>query len=376
MSHQWIRDAAGHLAATQHDRLVDADYAMMKTMGIGTVRDALRWPLIETNGTFTSPRSHRCWPQPRNTASRFWTYATTAGRRTSTRWRRSFRRASRDLLAPRPVTSRATPAACPFTRRSTEVSFLSWAAGEVGWFSPFAKQRGGELKRNLVRAVVAACDAIWTEDRRARIVHVDPVIHVMAPLTRPDLTAAAEQQRASQFEAWDMIAGIKDPQLGGHPRYLDVMGVNYYHSNQWEFPDQRLRWEDTPRDPRWVPFHKLLAELYDRYRRPLFVGETSHFGAPAALRGFVRSPRSYGMPTGWASHLRAYASFQSLIGTTGKTPITGTTVVCGIWCAVRTAAFSGCSTTIYAEEVRRSHALLARCGWEYSPDFVVDARRG
>ena len=79
-----------------------------------------------------------------------------------------------------------------------------------------------------------------------------------------------------------MLAGIRDRELGGHPRYLDVMGLNYYHSNQWEYPGARLRWEDTPRDARWMPFHRLIAEVYDHYHRPLFVGETSHFGAGRA----------------------------------------------------------------------------------------------
>jgi hypothetical protein len=57
------------------------------------------------------------------------------------------------------------------------------------------------------------------------------------------------------------------------------MGLNYYHSNQWEHPDVRLRWDEEPRDDRWVPLRELLAEVYERYRRPLFIGETSHFGA-------------------------------------------------------------------------------------------------
>jgi len=56
------------------------------------------------------------------------------------------------------------------------------------------------------------------------------------------------------------------------------MGLNYYHSNQWVYPDTRIRWEDVPRDPRWVPFHRLVAEIFDRYRHPIFIGETSHFG--------------------------------------------------------------------------------------------------
>jgi hypothetical protein len=45
----------------------------------------------------------------------------------------------------------------------------------------------------------------------------------------------------------------------------------------------RLRWEDDPRDERWVPLHQLLAEIYTRYGRPLFLGETSHFGTGRGL---------------------------------------------------------------------------------------------
>jgi hypothetical protein len=114
-------------------------------------------------------------------------------------------------------------------------------------------------------------------------VQVEPVIHVMAPRDRPDLVERAAAQRAGQFEAWDMIAGHMEPELGGQPKYLDIMGLNYYHSNQWEHPDLRLRWEDDPRDERWVPLHQLLAEIYNRYQRPLFIGETSHFGVGRGL---------------------------------------------------------------------------------------------
>jgi hypothetical protein len=88
----------------------------------------------------------------------------------------------------------------------------------------------------------------------------------------------SQERCGNKFEAWDMISGQIEPGLGGQPGYLDVMGLNYYHANQWEHPDLRLRWEDTPRDERWVPLHLLLAEVYNRYRRPLFIGETSHFG--------------------------------------------------------------------------------------------------
>ena len=130
-----------------------------------------------------------------------------------------------------------------------------------------------------MRAAIAGIEAIWEVDPSARIMHTEPLIHVLTPKGHTKLARAAADQRAAQFEAWDMIAGAMAPELGGNPRYLDVIGVNYYHANQWEYPDVRLRWEDTPRDPRWIPFSSLLAEVYYRYWRPVVVSETSHFGA-------------------------------------------------------------------------------------------------
>jgi polysaccharide biosynthesis protein PelF len=40
------------LAAIQHDRQVDADYALLRSVGIHTVRDGIRWPLIERRSFF------------------------------------------------------------------------------------------------------------------------------------------------------------------------------------------------------------------------------------------------------------------------------------------------------------------------------------
>jgi hypothetical protein len=171
----------------------------------------------------------------------------------------------------------------PFYTPINEISFLSWAAGHVGYIHPFGVDRGMELKRQLTRAAIAGIEAIWQITPLARIVQVEPLIHVVHPRGHPELAQQAAEQRASQFEAWDMITGQREPWLGGQPKYLDIMGLNYYHSNQWEYPDVRMRWEDDPRDERWVPLHQLLAEIYNRYRRPLFIGETSHFGAGSGL---------------------------------------------------------------------------------------------
>jgi hypothetical protein len=130
---------------------------------------------------------------------------------------------------------------------------------------------------------VAAIEAIWNVDPRARIVTVEPLIHVVPASDTPAVRAAAAARRNGQFEAWDMLSGAVAPELGGHPRYLDVMGVNFYHDNQWEHPGaRRLEWHVRPRDARWIPFHRLVREAYERYRRPIFVGETSHIGAGRA----------------------------------------------------------------------------------------------
>jgi len=143
------------------------------------------------------------------------------------------------------------------------------------------------VKRQLVRAAIAGIEAIWAVDSRARIAQIDPIMHVVTPRAHPELDKAAAGQNASQFEAWDMLCGLASPELGGDPRYLDIIGVNYYHANQWEYPgdqpENRLRWEDSPRDSRWVPFSQLLADFYARYRRPMFIAETGHFGVGRAL---------------------------------------------------------------------------------------------
>jgi beta-glucosidase/6-phospho-beta-glucosidase/beta-galactosidase len=355
------------IAATQHDVQVDEDYARLRSVGMRTVRDAVRWPLVERGGVFDfSSLAPMVVAAERHGMQVMWTllhYGVPDDvDMFSDEFPARFARFSSEVA--KFIQSHSSR--LPFYTPVNEISFFCWAAGEVGWFFPFARGRGGELKRQLVRAAIAACEAIWRVDRRARVVHVDPVIHVVPPVLHPEFTQAAALQRASQFESWDMLAGIAAPELGGHPRYLDVMGVNFYHRNQWEYPDVRLRWEDTPRDQRWQPLHRILAEVYDRYRRPLFIGETSHIGAGRAqwLREVAAEL--------WSAH-------------ESGVPIEG---VClfpiidrmdwhdenhwhnsGLWDLVRiNHRLERVLHEEYAEELRHSQALLARCGWGEAPE--------
>jgi hypothetical protein len=269
------------IATTQHDLQAAQDYGLLQSVGIRTARDGVRWHLIDRGGRYEFSSllpmvraarqadlqvvwnlCHYGWPEDVELlqpafVDRFARYCGAVAR----------------LL-------RDETDEVPFFAPVNEISFFCWAASR--FMFPYAEGSDFEIKCQLVRAAIAGMEAIWDVDPRARFVHGDPIINVVPPRGRPDLAAAAEKACASQFEAWDMLAGRLRPDLGGNPNYLDLVGANFYHSNQWEFPDQRLRWEDDPLDDRWVPLHKLLAGIYHSYGRPVVIAETSHFGAGRA----------------------------------------------------------------------------------------------
>jgi hypothetical protein len=141
---------------------------------------------------------------------------------------------------------------------------------------------GYAVKCRLVRATLAAMRAIRDIDPRARFMHVEPLVHVVAPREAPELASLAEQVRGYQWQTWDLLAGRLQPELGGTPDALDIVGVNHYHSGQWEVgTERRLAWH--LHDPRRMAFSTLLQEAWQRYRRPLVVAETSHVGSGRAL---------------------------------------------------------------------------------------------
>jgi hypothetical protein len=268
------------VCATQHDRQLEGDYARVRALGFGGVREGVRWHLVDQGRRLEFSSVRRMLAAARqHDLQILWTLCHYGWPDDVAPLAPAFvERFARFCAAMARVVSDHSDEV-PFYTPINEISFLAWAAGETGLIYPFWRGIGVELKRQLVRAAIAGMEAIWDVDPRARMIHVDPLIHVVTPRGRPELARAAADQRAAQFDAWDMLAGGLQPDLGGHPRYLDLVGANFYHANQWEHPDQRLRWEDLPRDPRWLPFRHLLAEVHTRYGRPVIVSETSHFGA-------------------------------------------------------------------------------------------------
>jgi beta-glucosidase/6-phospho-beta-glucosidase/beta-galactosidase len=290
--------------ATQHDAFVDSDYAMLREVGIQVVRESCRWHLIERYGQFDfSSLQPMLDAANRHGIQICWTLCHYGWPDDidlfSAKFIHRFVRFVEETAQYIADHSSAEPLYSPIN----EISFICWAICHSDLMYPYAiqgKGRDDELKRQLVRASIEAIEAVWAVDPRTRIIHVDPIIHIVAPPGRPDLEEAARAQRNSMFEAWDMLRGSRNPELGGDPKYLDIIGVNYYHSNQWEYlSNDRLFWH--LHDPRRIPLSSLLQEVYERYRVPLLIGETSHVGHGRAawireIGEEVRRARSAGVP--------------------------------------------------------------------------------
>lgn len=289
------------IASTGHDRYARSDYRLAKRHGFEAMRDGLRWHRIEVapgRYDFSSLRPmlqaareagvevawdllHYGWPDdmPDVFAPDFIPrYA-------------AFVRAAMTVIAGE-TDGRVT--VCPIN----ELSFFSWACGEKGHWSPPHVGRGLELKRHLVRAAVAGVAEIKRVAPQARILWAEPAIHVV-PQPHQD-PADAEAYRLSQFQALDMLSGAVEPDLGGYPEMLDIVGVNFYPHNQWFHGE-------GPTIPmggcNYRPFRQMLAEFHARYQRPLIVAET---GAECSGRAAwlhyvcdeVRAAAEVGVPVG------------------------------------------------------------------------------
>ncbi|HYH22461.1 MAG TPA: beta-glucosidase [Azospirillum sp.] len=260
------------IAATGHDRAVAADYRCLQGHGIRTARDGVRWHLIET-----SPGRYD-WSSflPMLRAARehgvqvIWDLCHYGWPDDVDIWRPTFvARFARFARAVAELVRDETDAV-PFYCPVNEIAYWAWAGGDMAMMNPCERGRGVELKHQLVRAAIAGIEAVRAVDPRARFVHVDPAIRVAAHPDRPDDQGEAAAYTRCQYQSWDMMAGELWPGLGGRPELLDIIGLNYYSDNQWFFGGGTI----PPGDPRYRPFREILADCWERYRRPILVAET------------------------------------------------------------------------------------------------------
>lgn len=264
------------VAATAHEELAAADYARLRSVGILVAREGAAWHRIQPRPGSFDPSSalgrlraakaagiqliwdlcHFGWPDDVDPFREDFPerLATFAG---------AFARLVRDE-------SDGVPWYVPVN----EPSFVAWAGGDVGYLNPFARARGDELKLQLVRAALAASAAVREVDPRARICHVDPAIHIVPAPDDPESEARVARHNEAQFEAWDRLGGRLEDDLGGSDAELDVIGVNFYDRNEWVDGGPVLR----PGQPGHRPLRDLLADIHQRYRRPIIVAETGTEG--------------------------------------------------------------------------------------------------
>jgi hypothetical protein len=76
------------------------------------------------------------------------------------------------------------------------------------------------------------------------------------------------------FEAWDMLSGRVMPDLGGTRRHLDIIGINYYWTNQWVLGRDECPLPDE--HPSRTPLRELIKRVYARYGGDLLITETAH----------------------------------------------------------------------------------------------------
>ncbi len=267
------------LQATGHARWTAQDYQQLAALGVGCARDGLRWHLIERQpgqydwSSFLPmlKTAQACGVQV------IWDLCHYGYPDDLDIWRPAFVERFARFAGAVARLMREEGIDTPFFSPINEISFWSWAGGEVGYFGPGAHHRGQELKHQLVRASIAAIDAIRAEAPRARLVQCDPLIHVLPSSQRPEDTDAAEGYRLAQFEAWDLLTGRAWPGLGGQEEYLDILGVNFYPYNQWVHGGGKV----LPGQPGFRPLLGMLSEVHARYRRPILLAET---GAEDTLR--------------------------------------------------------------------------------------------
>ena len=269
---EWI----DQVSATHHDQHADADYKLLHDVGIFAAREAIRWPLVDRGGKYDfSSVEPFLEASARYGIEVIWDLFHYGYPNDLDLFSEDFPKRFSDYCysAAQHICQRQ-PGPCYFTPVN-EPSFFSWAGGQVGRFAPHCVGKGIELKRALIRAAIKGIDAIHDAVPNARIVNVDPLCHVHAPEDRPDLQEDVDWfNEHAVFESWDMLCGKIMPDLGGSRKHLDIVGINYYWTNQWYLgrDEQPLR-DDHPKR---VSLRDLVKRVHARYGGDLLITETAH----------------------------------------------------------------------------------------------------
>lgn len=267
------------IAETQHDKQVHKDYELLRSLGIAVAREGIPWPLVDKGGTYDfscidpmleAMRQHQILPiwdlchygypddlDPFTDAfvERFAAYCKAAAAYVIPRLHGPY-----------------------FFTPVNEITFFSFCGGEWGWVAPYTttKEDRFRFRYQLCKAAIAGVKAIREVEPGARMVHMDPLVQVVAPRDRPDQQEAAHHETyVDTYVAWDILYGKMHPELGGSPEILDIVGANNYSFGQMEYREHGPHKALDPHDDRIKPLCDLMHLVWERYRRPMIIGETS-----------------------------------------------------------------------------------------------------
>lgn len=137
---------------------------------------------------------------------------------------------------------------------SNEPSLLVNFGGRSGRWRPFLRLKDpSPLRRQICRMIITASKAILAAKPDAQLI-------IPEPWHAPD-----EYTEDEQAAVLDTVMGLRDPELGGSPELVTVIGLNHY------------------RDSTLPPFHRLILNAKKRWPdKPLWFTETS--GPPSGWK--------------------------------------------------------------------------------------------
>jgi beta-glucosidase/6-phospho-beta-glucosidase/beta-galactosidase len=267
---------------TQHREHALEDYRMLKDLGIAVAREGIPWPMVEQQDGYNFSAIDPMVAAMRETKiAPIWDLCHYGYPDGLDPFSDAFTQRFADYCrAAAEYVSRHLPGPYYFTPIN-EITFFSFCGGEWGWVAPYRKTRADResLRFALCKAAIAGVKAIRSVLPDARMIHVDPLVEIVAPPDRPDLAdEAAHETFVDTFLAWDILYGKEHPELGGAPDVLDIVGANNYSFGQMEYREQGPHKALEPGHAEIEPLCTLLHRIWARYRRPMVIGETSGMG--------------------------------------------------------------------------------------------------
>jgi beta-glucosidase/6-phospho-beta-glucosidase/beta-galactosidase len=263
------------IKATSHDLHALNDYRLCRELGFQTLRDGVRWHLIEkAPGKFDwsswLPMLEAAEEAEVQVAWDLFHYGSPdCIDQAAADFPQRFTDFALAAIEVQQSVSRRPPLVCPLN----EINFLSWAVDD-GYFPPVGPGTRGWFKEQLVRTAIAAARAIRERWPRAMIVWAEPLIHIAPHDQRRATIRGARANLQGMYEAYDRILWLERAELVGDPSLADLVVWNFYPHNQWYWKGPTIPMGHHE----YRPLADMLIETAERYQKPLFLSETGAEG--------------------------------------------------------------------------------------------------